>query len=570
MGTAPAPPQANPRQSAPFRRQRVREPGRRFGAGPPDSRFNAFVAKTGTDHRETRLPEAEKVFIRNSLCSLTKEGRVNRTASVIATCAAFVVLFAAIVARAAADAAWPPYSPDSWAYVDLAKTLFSDFYRIGHARSWLTGSYSAAFPPLWPLVIALGQLAGLGPLCGLTIGWALVAASVALLALAGRRAGAGVGPALVTGALLVWHPAFAEEVSAGRSLSLTIFLVAALAVSLTSTRPAWRAASAGMLLGLMVMTRFDSLLWAVPIAALMGWRDGPRLLGLAFLTWLAALSPWILYSMVQFGTVFATDNSWVATSAVAGTFVTDYPPRAAQTLWTAPLQWASLKLSGLPALKDALWQSPGPMGRALIGIALLVGLAALIRRGNGPPLVARWPLLGLGLAPVMSLPAYLATGYTDERYFAPLAASLVFGGLVVSVGRGRGNQLLSILATAATAWALIVTVPQIGRPAPADPLDRDRAMVLAHCLSTEPQPVLVIMDDAIAAARFSALYGIRTGFLPANFAREDVGATLRAAFIADKHPTHFLDLNGIAPDVFADASIAMDCPLPLKRIALAR
>jgi hypothetical protein len=50
----------------------------------------------------------------------------------------------------------PPYSPDSWALYELSQTVFGDFYRFNHWRSYAdAGAYSASFPPLTPVLIAL-------------------------------------------------------------------------------------------------------------------------------------------------------------------------------------------------------------------------------------------------------------------------------------------------------------------------------------------------------------------------------------------------------------------------------
>src|SRR2546430_16898254 len=48
------------------------------------------------------------------------------------------------------------FSPDAWTTYELANTIGGDFYRENTAREHFTGSlYSSAFPPLWPLIIAL-------------------------------------------------------------------------------------------------------------------------------------------------------------------------------------------------------------------------------------------------------------------------------------------------------------------------------------------------------------------------------------------------------------------------------
>ena len=44
----------------------------------------------------------------------------------------------------------PRYSSDSWAYYELSKTIFNDFYHISHFRSYTNEiEYGVSFPPLW-------------------------------------------------------------------------------------------------------------------------------------------------------------------------------------------------------------------------------------------------------------------------------------------------------------------------------------------------------------------------------------------------------------------------------------
>ncbi|MGF1643287.1 MAG: hypothetical protein ACFCUJ_06545, partial [Thiotrichales bacterium] len=48
------------------------------------------------------------------------------------------------------------YSPDSWSYYELSKTIFSgELYRFNTFRSYFSETYSAAFPLGYPVLIAL-------------------------------------------------------------------------------------------------------------------------------------------------------------------------------------------------------------------------------------------------------------------------------------------------------------------------------------------------------------------------------------------------------------------------------
>ncbi len=124
-----------------------------------------------------------------------------------------LLLGAAFVAEALPD---PPYNPDSWTYWDLAKSIFSDFYRIPGLRAYQTTlPWSQAFPPLWPVLNAVvAALLGTGPVTLLLTNCAVLVLLAAASAAASRALFGSAVPALVAVILCWGTAAFAASSSA--------------------------------------------------------------------------------------------------------------------------------------------------------------------------------------------------------------------------------------------------------------------------------------------------------------------------------------------------------------------
>src|SRR4051794_5984924 len=72
---------------------------------------------------------------------------------------AFWFAAAATVSIFAVQLGRPNFSPDSWSYLELSNTVFSDFYRVNSVRQFERPlDYGNSFPPLWPILIALVRM----------------------------------------------------------------------------------------------------------------------------------------------------------------------------------------------------------------------------------------------------------------------------------------------------------------------------------------------------------------------------------------------------------------------------
>ncbi len=492
---------------------------------------------------------------------------------------------------AAASLIWAQtgrYTPDSWAYFELANSFFGgDFYRANHYREYTSGTLdSSAFPLLWPAIWALAdRITGLGAYAGYAVNWLVFGLIAVLSELIGRRLFGFRWIGLAAAIMLLIHPGFWWELTGARAIPLQFALqLGAFAVLLrTATLTNANAALMGFFAGLAVLARFDAAPFFVVFGLGIAWMGTFWRHGLCyFAAGSIALSPWIAYSLSRFGTIFATDNSWVTLSTDPNAHVTDwhidYPP----TLFEAPAAWFA-KLTGniLPFL-GALFQSPEATGylAALLmaaGIGLFLWLAWM---GNGWTFERRvtsawreqrskyWVFLSALCATFIS---YLATGYFDLRYFGPFYWVLVITvfGFANSCLTPTHQRAFFSSVTLGGAILLLVGV-LLTREIPSNrtsPAFDDYA-TLASCLEGKRASPLMVTDPTLAA-RLSAVHNIRTAMPPWNFYSNRVNETVREAFLHEHGIRYILDLSNVAHDIFAvDLSPLpkLECNLPIYSV----
>ena len=305
-------------------------------------------------------------------------------------------------------------------------------------ESW----YGASFPPLQPVLIAVwNAIAHSGVFAGMWIDVIIALITFpALLALSRRLAGSDA-PGLFAAAALAGSPWYLDEVMSGRAIPLAILLFTLLLVLLhrAFTTDAWSprtAAVAGLVAGLIFEVRFDFLLPAIAIgAALPGKTRGRLSVTVAyFLGLAAALSPWVIYSLVRFGVPLASDNARTAMAVDSLNVMRFVPfPESIATFRNAPFEWIASKTYGswrtLEALAIAVGASPIP---ALAGM-----WAATRTDAPGPPRETAIVLALAWLALAVQFLLTATTGYPDVRYWIAIAA---FGTFTLTAAMFSGRE----------------------------------------------------------------------------------------------------------------------------------
>ena len=512
----------------------------------------------------------------------TPDSAVHRRASMLWPLA---VLFALLVPLLLGVVAAPPYSPDSWSLYELSQTVFADFYRFTHWRSYAGAvPFSASFPPLTPVLIALTDaVLGTGARSGMYLAFGCFAGFALVSERIGRAVtGApwlGLGAALL---MLLGPKMLLIEMSAGRTIPLQLLLYALVLLGLLGRdrMSAAKAAGIGLVAGLAVLNRFDALPLPLIVAAMIGWQTrSPARVVAALAASAAAVSPWAVYSWTTFGTLFATDNAGIATALDSRAFVTDWWPTPQPELADDPLAWMTkVAGNGLDLALTGAALLASLMGLSIVAyLAVPAGLAALVGgrpRGNAVLRV----LAVFAAAMSLMLSAQVLTGYLEYRYFTVSLWAAILTAACGGIAQGRtlaqrmvfakaafviaalavGHFAVSTLAQAdnsATRWA--------GFDAPAD------VAALQTCVKGTPAARILVLGDDTFAARAGATGGLSTMMAPRNMAEGRLDAAGSRAFAA-RFKVQYVLVKDAAGSAWARATFtaerATNCSLPLYRI----
>jgi hypothetical protein len=477
----------------------------------------------------------------------------------------------------------PPYSPDSWALYELSQTVFGDFYRFSHWRSYAdAGAYSAAFPPLTPVLIALADsLLGTGARTGLYLAFAAFAGFALVSERIGRQVtGAPWLGLAAAGVLLLGPNMLLIELGAGRTIPLQLLLLALIVLGLLRGRDLTlaQAAGVGALAGLALMNRFDAVLLPPLVAGAVLWLTCRPARALAALgASLTVISPWIAYSLTTFGTLFATDNAGTASAIDPAAYVTDWWPTAQASLSDDPLAWAARVAGnalGLVRTFASLVLSPLGLGGAALVAAPLALVWLTGERLRGTPRL--WVLAGVTAALAAMMAPQVLTGYLEHRYFSALfwAGFLAAACWGVAQGISRhqratiaGLAALSVGGVLAGVGAAHLAASGLPDARGWERFDQPADLrALQTCLKDAPDARILVLGDDKFAARAGALGGLATMMAPRNMAEGRLDGAAARAFAAAFAVSHVLVMEPAKAE-WARATFggtrAPACPLAL-------
>ena len=457
----------------------------------------------------------------------------------------------------------PYFIVDSWSYLELSKTVSTDFYRFNTLRQFENPSpYSAAFPPLWPILLAgarwiadLGIYTGYALNCLVCIG--LLAGLMRLFQRIGLPGWAGAASYLL---LLGFPPFFQDALGAKTGPLACALLIAALVLLCAETVSVARVAAGGLLMGLACLTRFDAVAAACLLGAAFAVRAYlPRrrlvraavMAAIYFAVLGISLAPWAVFGMRHFGKLFPNDHSRQILRAQLGNGLDYYETPPPADLSQSPGKWvAGLLKFKLPSVLfgfyDAAFQSAIP---PLLGMVLVVWGAARPRAPAAAPV--RFIIVALALIPALLLPT-VAAGYRDSRYYsAPVlllfAVLLVFL-VTLTPGAWTSRRIALLLLACTLPLGADYEEPLLSASNGVIPLSISKAMVpisatpemqaLTEAVRRDSKGAphrLILTTGYIATARYGALTGEPVSLMP----RFDHGSF--AAFARDWHITHVYD-----------------------------
>lgn len=463
------------------------------------------------------------------------------------------------------------FSPDSWAFFELSQNIWSDFYKIEHFRSYWTDEYSAAFPPLWPTTIFLvNSFFSLGPDAAIYLN-SIILLLIALVAENISRTSFNVrGPGVLMAIVLLLHPGFYGEVVAGRSIPIFILLGFICLRFMTYSGASYQVArpvAFGFILAAMFLTRFDGVFWVfLLLPFIIEKKLGVRRVVLLLLSYAAGVAPWVLYSVIHFDVFMVSDNSWVALALDPNAFVTDYPASTGPNIFDDLFVAIKTVIERLPELIYAIIVSPGVVGNTNLGafVFFLFVFKRFNRLSVGSLFSSKTlPFTCVFLAIISSIPSYLLTGYFDGRYFSFMFAIIVFfaiNGALQNIELRKFASILIFIFPLVSVAVVLVTSPKDTRKAQID-LPHESELFACLKLTEDHNPILV--SNAKQGARLTALYGIRTAFLPRNFRENRVDQQTKEDFLSKYGFDFALDQSGKIANTFGPERLSdgPDCGL---------
>ncbi len=344
-------------------------------------------------------------------------------------CTALIVLFILTLSKGL------PFSPDSYSYYDISKNIFRNFGEISTVRQYVELSDSnLSFPWLYPAMINIvDNMTGFGMFSGVFINMIIAVMTFLFLLKISRRISGSYIPGILTCYMLFTTDAYLDELAAARAVPAAI-LCAVLVISVfTKWKPYAKKDIflAGLAAGAGLAIRFDFL----AAAGLTGLLLFPLFKKKAFvmaafygLGILIFASPWIIYSVSHFGTIWASDN--------AGTMFMTYvavpqrfflPEETVPTLFTDLSAWfEKVWNSFLTISKSAAAVLFKPVDLMLLGLPVYIFTTTFreqtAHRFKDQP--QNFLLLSVGLIYLIKTTIIVFVGYGDFRYHAETMAVL--------------------------------------------------------------------------------------------------------------------------------------------------
>jgi hypothetical protein len=421
----------------------------------------------------------------------------------------------------------PPFSPDSWSYYEISKSIFSDFGKINTLRHYqqnLTLGYNASFPPLWPTLIAIfDSLLNSGIYSGYILNLFIFVFTLYMNArIAKDLIGSALAGVFLSLVLLSYKHYVGELLSAG-SIPLAFLFQQIVVYILLKNKTLLlnHVLLLALLSGLCALTRFDFLLSALVLPVVIAsknrhWSLKENSIYLVML--LLILSPWMIYSLNVFHKIWITDNSRTVLLAMKSS-VADYFPegKTLPNLFTHPIRWLQVFFSIRLVEQLKVFTSTSLLRPVMVlFVFFLLQHTKLTDRKS---FFVDW--CKVGLIWLVLLFAISLSGYSEKRYYTAFfwyfsLLLLAASGIGISKSRWKIFFLLIMMG--------IVTMNNTQRF-----IEKNKEKIVVnlnqnHLTSQSFEPILEIVPGSASILfwgvgdefKFGALTGIKTLFVPEN------------------------------------------------------
>lgn len=375
-------------------------------------------------------------------CSFLKNKTLQNTIESILFLLGLGILIYCLYYAFAINSIKPPFSPDSWSYYEIGKNTFKHFGEINTIRQFEYKQYlNISFPLLYPLLISvLNLFVTWGIYAGYILNLLInILILLSLILLSRRLFKTGVF-GLFAFSNLIFNKYYLIESLAARSMPLYILLFLLMLIFLTAEgkKPFYKPIIIGGLAGLMVMTRFDFLLPAIVLGIVAFHKERKRIISY-FVTFLVAVSPWVVYSMIHFRKFFITDNARTVMSATKNSVSYFYPLGTKPvTIFNDLFGWVALLWSKTNSCLEVFGRYLGQNLPIIFLLLLTVFVVIFVILRDKHFETKDEKIKTLCEFSILFLPLLLlffsisSTGYTDERYFTLISLFLFLELLLIN------------------------------------------------------------------------------------------------------------------------------------------
>jgi hypothetical protein len=346
------------------------------------------------------------------------------------------ILFAVFYFSAGIYIGISKFSPDSWAYYELSKTVFEgDFYKFNTIRSYYSNAYSASFPFGYPVVIAIVHLfISKSPFVGVVVNILFSMATVFVIHEVCKYLNLPNLISIAISSALLFYPEYIDEVFSARAIPLAVLMfVLAYYYKLLNY-----SFIAGLCLGISALVRFDFLVYAIvfQIAASFIFKRNIHISIhsnlLVFLGFIVGILPWLIYGYTHFGVIWVSDNSWVSISALPA-FARDYPAKPIISAFENPILWITRVMGNVVPLIKAMIISLRSVPLLIVSIFYVIVHRDNLNKKD------KYKVIIFVLLAFITLFPYIFTGYFDGRYFTLIFLSFIIFFVYLAYGFGEKN-----------------------------------------------------------------------------------------------------------------------------------
>ena len=325
------------------------------------------------------------------------------------------------------------FTPDSYAYYEIAQTIGKDFGKIETIRQYtIKSDYNCSFPYFYPLCIfVIDKLTALGRYSGILLNFYIMLFTGVLFIGTSKKMTSKTWCGGMAFFLLATTNSYLEELCAGRAIPLALFLgvcaFCLLAEAYYFKKEQWFIFIViGLLNGMLITTRFDGLvmmLYCGLLVLLCGKNRIKKVAAYGAGVLVMAL-PWAVYSVKHFGKIWISDNG--GTPFLVHTTVptrVNLPGNEALTLFNAPEEWFQALLQKMNTIfisvRDCSW-----LADVVIIVSFILIIIALCKRK-----VSQNSLIVLCVSVVFYLgktAMYILVGYKDIRYHVETVVVIAF------------------------------------------------------------------------------------------------------------------------------------------------